>query len=127
MATTYKGSLLFQVFGVLKKDLDIGHATLDVNYSNKHAITNGSGVDQADMIWTDTRTLAPSANEDIDLYGVLVNAFGDTIELKPKGMFAIYDPSGSSVSNSSSDIINIENNSEADSQIYDIILIGALD
>jgi hypothetical protein len=36
-------------------------------------------IDQADLLFSDTRTLAASANEDIDLAGVLASAFGATI------------------------------------------------
>ena len=41
--------------------------------------THGVGANQADILWADERTLAASATEDIDLAGVLTNAFGATI------------------------------------------------
>ncbi len=161
MATTYSGSLAFQLSGLLRKSLDIGNATLDVGYSNSHKITNGTGGDQANMIWTDTRTVAASDDEDLDLYGSLTNAFGDTINfttikgififasslntnnaiisgtaailngsdvitLKPGGMLCIYDPSagGYAVTDSSSDLINVENSSSGTGIDYDVIIVG---
>lgn len=39
--------------------------------------TDGTG--KADLMFSDTRTLAASANEDLDLAGVLASAFGATI------------------------------------------------
>lgn len=40
---------------------------------------SGTGADQADLIWTDTRTLAASGTENLDLAGVLTDAFGAVI------------------------------------------------
>lgn len=39
----------------------------------------GTGANQADIVFTDTRTIAISTNDDIDLSGVLTNAFGAVI------------------------------------------------
>lgn len=41
--------------------------------------SNGTGADQADLLWADERTLAASASEDLDLAGVLADAFGATL------------------------------------------------
>lgn len=41
-------------------------------------LTSGTGSGQADLVWSDTRTLSASANEDLDLAGALVGAFGAT-------------------------------------------------
>lgn len=45
----------------------------------KHAFANGSGADQASKIFSDTRTLAASASEDLDLAGALSGALGGTL------------------------------------------------
>lgn len=42
--------------------------------------TDGTGANQADILWADERTIAASLSEDIDLVGVLADAFGTTIE-----------------------------------------------
>lgn len=41
--------------------------------------TDGVGANQADILFTDERTLAASTSEDLDLAGVLASAFGATI------------------------------------------------
>jgi len=41
--------------------------------------TLGTGANQADILWTAQRTVNASTNDDIDLAGVLTNAFGATI------------------------------------------------
>lgn len=148
------------------KSLDIGTARLDVNYSKRYSVANGTSSDQANMIWTDNRSVSASSSEDLDLYGGLTNAFGDTINfsaikgififadsanvnnliiggdsnalvnyvgnandvinVKPGGMFAVYDPSagGYGVTNSTGDVLQVANSSSGSSVVYDIIIIG---
>lgn len=92
MATTFTGSLAFQVIGNMVKSLDIGTARLNVNYRVAKTITNGTGAEQDNMIWTDTRTISASSSDDLDLYGGLTNAFGDTINFACiKGLFIFAD------------------------------------
>ncbi len=45
------------------------------------ALANGTGNNQVNQNWHDTRTVATGANDDLDLAGVLTNAFGATITL----------------------------------------------
>jgi hypothetical protein len=42
-------------------------------------LTSGTGANQADIFWSDERTLAASATEDLDLAGVLTDAFGTVV------------------------------------------------
>lgn len=44
-------------------------------------LSDGTGADQADILWIDERTVATGANDDIDLNGVLTSAFGATIAM----------------------------------------------
>lgn len=44
--------------------------------SYQKQFTNGVGANQFDLIFSDTRTLAASATEDLDLAGVLLSVFG---------------------------------------------------
>lgn len=67
--------------------LDLGSAQATSSKSYKLATTWGTGAGQADRIFHDTRTLAPSATEDLDLAGVLADALGVTITLaRVKGL-----------------------------------------
>lgn len=51
-------------------------------------LTSGSGAGQADKVFHDRRTLAASATEDLDLAGVLLDAFGAAITfVRVKGLF----------------------------------------
>ncbi|MEQ8409128.1 MAG: hypothetical protein RKH07_12715 [Gammaproteobacteria bacterium] len=72
--------------------LDLGTGQYPVNFNNTVNLANGTGANQANMIFTDTRTLSASANEDLDLAGSLVDAFGNTITFtKLKGIIVTAD------------------------------------
>jgi len=166
MATTYSGTVNVQILGQMLKTLDIGSARLDINYSKRYTVADGTGANQANMVWTDTRAIAASGSDDLDLFGSLVNAFGDTINftaikgifivaasantnnlliggdgsafvnwvanasdvlvVKPGGMIAVYDPSagGYGVTNSSADVLQINNSAGGTGVTYDIIIFG---
>lgn len=56
--------------------LDLGTADLPVDVQAAIALANGTGANQADLYWSDTRTIAASATDSIDLAGALGGAFG---------------------------------------------------
>lgn len=58
-------------------DLSSASASLDKTFATP--LTNGTGLNQANNSWSDRRTLASGANEDLDLAGTLTNAFGATV------------------------------------------------
>jgi hypothetical protein len=60
------------------KVLDLATTRQDVNYKFVKALANGTAANQADRLWSDQRTIAASGNDDLDLAGVLIDAFGDT-------------------------------------------------
>lgn len=55
--------------------------------------TNGTGADQADLLFTDTRTVGASSNDDIDLAGVLASAFGATLTIAEMAAILIVNKS----------------------------------
>jgi hypothetical protein len=59
--------------------LDLGAGTVPLALTYAKSLANGTGAGQADKLFHDRRTLAASATEDIDLAGVLADAFGSTI------------------------------------------------
>ncbi|RLL66990.1 hypothetical protein [Streptomyces sp. Z26] len=60
-------------------DLTTGRAPLQVRRAVQYG--SGTGAGKADRVFSDRRTLAASASEDLDLAGVLLDAFGATITL----------------------------------------------
>lgn len=53
------------------------------------SIANGTGVSQADLKYAATRTLSASANEDLDLAGVLASVFASTLTFVKVRLFYI--------------------------------------
>lgn len=58
-------------------DLTTGEAPLSVRRVS--SFTTGTGAGKADRVFSDRRSLAASGTEDLDLAGVLTDAFGATI------------------------------------------------
>jgi hypothetical protein len=59
--------------------LDLVTAAAPINFESSWAFTDGTGANQASAFFSDTRTLIASATEDLDLSGVLTDAFGTTV------------------------------------------------
>lgn len=67
---------------------DLGTPTLQFGLSSAVSLATGTGTGQADRVFTDTRTLVASGTEDLDLAGVLLDAFGAAITMaKVKAIF----------------------------------------
>jgi hypothetical protein len=79
MAKTASSTVKLSVVGELADALDLGMATFAPNYSATFGLTNGTGANQINQLFADTRTLAASATENIDLAGGLTDPFGTAI------------------------------------------------
>ena len=72
----------------------LDNGSLEANHLLEKLFTlaNGPAADQADLVFSDTRTLNASANEELDLAGVLTDAFGAAITFaKVKAILVIAD------------------------------------
>lgn len=59
---------------------DLGSPKMPVSFEKLLSLTAGTGAtDQANTLFSDTRTLSASGTEDLDLTGALTDAFGATI------------------------------------------------
>lgn len=87
MAKTFTGSFKISATGTLADAPDLGSSSYVLNYNKSYSLTNGTSADMANMIWTDTRTIVASGTDDLDLAGVLADAYGATITFtKIKGI-----------------------------------------
>jgi len=57
---------------------DFGGPTLTPDMDATLSLTDGTVVNTADLLFIDQRTVASATNDDLDLSGVLTNAFGQT-------------------------------------------------
>lgn len=58
---------------------DLAKPALDIDIQKLLQLASGVGANQADIFWSDERTIAASGSEDLDLAGVLADAFGATV------------------------------------------------
>lgn len=70
-----------ELTGLFTTALDFTTPSSSVDIRQQVDLATGTGAGQADKIWTDQRTLTASSTEDLDLAGVLTDAFGATITL----------------------------------------------
>jgi hypothetical protein len=59
--------------------LDLATGTVPLQVRKAVSLATGTGAGQADKVFSDRRTLAASGTEDLDLAGVLLDAFGAAI------------------------------------------------
>ena len=77
---TFTGNVNVSVSGTLASEsLDLGTASRTLNKSYRQAFTSGTGANQANQMFADTRTVSGSSNDDLDLAGVLTDGLGNTI------------------------------------------------
>jgi hypothetical protein len=68
--------LLIRVLATESSALDLVTPTAPINYSARTRLATGTGANQADKVFQDTRTLAASATEDLDVSGSLLTPLG---------------------------------------------------
>lgn len=90
---TLQLSIGLAIAGVVANALDIQSASAPLNYSPNVNLTTGAGLNQASVVWSDTRTLAASATENLDFAGTaLTDALGVAVNLtKVKALIVVAD------------------------------------
>lgn len=84
---TLDSKLGLSVSAKLVTPQDLGSATGTVSKAFEAVLASGVGAGQADKVFADTRTLAASASEDLDLAGVLLDPLGAALTfVKVKGL-----------------------------------------
>lgn len=81
MATNLNGSIHVMLNALFANPQTAGTATDVVNLDKHFAFSNGTGADQADIMFRATDTIGASGTKTWDLQGVQVDAFGTTIAM----------------------------------------------
>lgn len=93
MTTSLAAKVTLNVVAELINSLDVGNVNYPAAYGANYNFADGTGADQAKEIFTDTRTLTASAAENLDLAGVLTDAFGNVLTFtKIKALIVKADP-----------------------------------
>jgi hypothetical protein len=79
MATSLKTILDLKVKAALSNPLDLVTGAAPLEYDYKKTLTNGTTANAADLVFSDTRTINASSNEDLDLAGALTSVYGSTL------------------------------------------------
>jgi hypothetical protein len=85
LSATIKASIDGQHTNVL----DLGAASFPLRLAQSLTLTDGTGASQIDRVFSDTRTLSASANEDLDLSGSLTNVYGTVTFARIKAIFVV--------------------------------------
>lgn len=84
--------LIVEASAKLDATQDLGSAVANALKSISVSLANGTAAGQADKLFADSRTLAASATEDLDLSGVLTDPLGNTLTFaKVKGLLIAAD------------------------------------
>jgi len=91
--TTLAASIALALAGTFNGSPDVGAITYSFPFAPNFVFTDGAGANQANKIWSDIRTLAASANEDLDLNGAtLTDALGQALAFtKVKALIVVAD------------------------------------
>lgn len=89
---TIRSSL--RIAGEFLSGLDIGEAAYPIQLAVEYAFANGTGANQANAVFTDARSINASSDEELDLAGVLAEAFGATLTFTKVKLFAIVADAG---------------------------------
>lgn len=81
MATLNSATIGARFAALLLNSIDLRDVQDKVDWSPNYSFTNGTGADQANQTFVDTRTLSASATENLDLAGGLTDAFGTTLTM----------------------------------------------
>lgn len=73
------GTLSIALNASMTAAADLGTPRFDTSLSDVVQFTPGTGANQANIIWSDTRTIAASGTDDLDLAGVLTHHLGGTL------------------------------------------------
>lgn len=76
---TLKTVITTQVDATLSSALDLVTATVPLSYKKKLTWTSGTGANTADLMFSDTRTVAASGTDALDLAGSLTGPLGTTL------------------------------------------------
>jgi hypothetical protein len=78
---TLSARALLQLTADLTSSSDLVTGTAPLSFARQISFSDGAGLNAANRIWTDERTIAASATEDLDLAGSLTDSFGATVTL----------------------------------------------
>ncbi len=87
---TMSSQVRVHLSSTLTNGLKLNNASSPIALDRLFTLTNGNGANQANLAFSDERTLAASATENLDLAGVLTDAFGNLLTFAKVRVILIY-------------------------------------
>lgn len=79
MATSLNTIVNLYINAALSNPIDLVTGAGSLEYTKKYQWTNGTTVDKADRVFSDTRTVSASGTDPLDLAGSLTDLYGNTL------------------------------------------------
>lgn len=98
MATSLSTRLTLVLEALFRDTLDLDIVKYDLSMDKGNTLADGTGANQADVLWTDTRTLTETS-EELDLAGSLTNAIGVTATFVKVKVLVMHNKSTTSTEN----------------------------
>lgn len=85
--------ITLSILSTLTQAIDLVTSTSPLAYPLTYEWDSGTAADQADRVWSDTRTIAASGTDDLDLAGGLTDVFGNVITFaRVRALAILADP-----------------------------------
>jgi hypothetical protein len=81
MADTLTAQIKASLHWLFQETLDLATVADDAKLEYDKTLADGTGADQADKVWHDSRALAAAANDDFDLNALANTIFGSTVTI----------------------------------------------
>jgi len=79
MANALQLALVASLTGYFRGANDVANPQQDFSLHERVSLTTGTTANKADQVFSDSRTIAASGSESLDLAGSLTNAFGESV------------------------------------------------
>lgn len=98
MATSLSAQLKLSLSMALTQQSDLTVENSTGTFTHSLALANGTSANQADILWSDQRTLAAGANESLDLNGTsLKDAFQTSVAMAKIKLILVENVSGQAI------------------------------
>jgi hypothetical protein len=94
MSATLTTTLDVNLLAIAANALDLGSVSAPYTVNKRIKLTSGTGAQQADLIFTDTRTVSASGTDALDLAGSLTGSFGATLTIVKLKLMLVRAASG---------------------------------
>lgn len=94
MAATLSATVNLQIDAILQNLVGVANVQANLSRGSRVSLASGVGANQADKCYSETKTLGASATYDLDLAGVLTDAYGAVLTFARVKLIAVFADSG---------------------------------